>query len=151
MKYKKSIQIKAIVLLLVFLLNTVIGFSCGIGLAMEVNAHTHDKNTPTHPPVKDSGSHHFNAADNFQQQLVGKYNNKDNCCNDSVVKFAQLDKAVTNSVTVNLNNTFFTALVYGFYLSDVLSTSQVTNHIPLARWWFPLPSDIRVSIQSLQI
>ena len=113
--------------------------------------HQHEEGTPPHHHDNASGSHHHGDADNHHQQSKDKSDNKDNCCNDSVLQFAKLDKTVTNTVTVDFNNTVFAAFVQVFYLSDILSTSQVAKHLPVVRWCFPPPPDIRVSIQSFQI
>jgi len=160
-KYKNSIQFKALILLLVFSLNTVVGFACAVGMDMGFNTqhhentdaitHQHEEGTPPHHHDKTSGSHHHSDADNHHQQPIDKSDSKDNCCNDSVLQFAKLDKTVTNAVKVNFNNTLFVALIHVFYLSDILSSSQVAKHLPAVRWCFPPPPDIRVSIQSFQI
>lgn len=121
-----------------------ISFACSVGIDMSFNSkhhHAEEKVTIDH-----HGSHH-NEGNNHYKSKDGK----DNCCNDSILQFAKLDKTVTATVKVNFNNTVFVAAIDVFYLSDILSTSQVTNHIPLARWCFPIPPDIRVSIQSFQI
>ncbi len=160
-KYKNSIQINAIILLLVFSLNTIILFACALGMDMgfrsqhhensDAITHQHEEGTLPHHHDKASDSHHHNDADNHQQQLKDKSDNKNNCCNDSVLKFEKLDKTVTNTVKVNFNTPVFVALIHIFYLSDFLSTSQITKHLPVVRWCFPPPPDIRVSIQSFQI
>ena len=57
MKIRLSIKFKAIFLTIIFLLNTVVGFACTVGIDMGFNRGHHDdhssvaKNTPhSHPP-----------------------------------------------------------------------------------------------------
>lgn len=146
-----------------FSLNTIVGFACAVGMDMDMGfnskhhettgaiTHQHEEGTPPHHHDKTSGSHHHSDADNHHQNPIDKSENKDNCCNDSVLQFAKLDKTITNAAKVNLDNSSFISLIYVFYLSDILSTSQVVKHLPVVRWCFPPPPDIRVSIQSFQI
>ena len=144
-----------------FSLNTVVGFACALGMDMEFNsqhhenadaiAHQHEEGTPSHHHDNSSGSHHHDDMDNHPQQSKSEQNKKDNCCNDNVIKFEQLDKSITNAVKVTFNSTVFAALVHVLYFSDIVSASQVTHQLPIARWCFPAPPDIRVSIQSFQI
>lgn len=140
-----SIEIKAFILLFVFSLNVLISFACSVGIDMGFNSkHHHDGENKA---MTYYGSHHHDGTDNHHKSK----GNKNNCCNDTVIKFGQIDKTVANTVKINFDSSVFAALTYIFYLSDVLSSSQVITHTPLARWCFPLPHDIRVSIQSFQI
>src|SRR6185312_7129393 len=108
MNRKKSIQIKAAFLLIVFSLNTVIGFACAVGLDMGFNSHHHEESaievSENHHQDK---SHHHDEADVHHHQTN---NDKDNCCNNEVMKFQQVDKAVASSITLIIP-VFFTSLL----------------------------------------
>lgn len=122
---------------MVFAMNTIVGFACAIGVDMRFNSKHHHEDKATeavvhvhpdgkrhvHEENKESHSHgksnHHDQANN--QKKSG--NENDNCCNDKVTKFEQLDKSVPNSLTI-INPVFFVALVSSFYNIDVLFASQ---------------------------
>ena len=151
MKRNRYIQIRAALLLIVFSLNTVIGFACALGLDMGFNdKHHHDGDgtkiqKSSHHPDK---SHH-NHADNDHHKSK---NDTDNCCNDSIMKFAQLDKLLAQCSNFTVNPVFFTVFVSTYYNIDALLTSQVTKSIKyFVRNHHPPIPDIRIEIQSFQI
>lgn len=149
MKRKKSIQLKAAFLLIVFSLNTVIGFACTVGLDMGFNSHHHEESaievSENHHHDK---SHHHDEADIHHHQTN---NNKDNCCNDEVMKFQQVDKNIATSFTL-ISPVFFTSFLASFYNIDILSSNNRISTIKyfVRRHHPPIP-DIRVAIQSFQI
>ncbi|MEO5946211.1 MAG: hypothetical protein ABIP79_05305, partial [Chitinophagaceae bacterium] len=101
MKNNSSIKLKAVFLLIVFSLNTLVGFACALGVAMGFNSKHHHQTNATeavihlhadgkehvHQEKKKSHSHdklhHHDQADD--QKKSGS--EKDNCCNDKVIKF----------------------------------------------------------------
>jgi hypothetical protein len=158
-KSKTSIQLKAAFLLIVFSINTIVGFACAIGIDMGFNFTHHDEKT-----IETSGHVHADGKRHQHQNIVTKHHeaannehhklkdDKNNCCNDKVTQFAQLDKALSPSLSFLVNPLFFTALVSTFYNIDISFLSQrsltikyfVRSHHP------PIP-DIRIAIQSFQI
>jgi len=149
MNRNKSIQLKAAFLLIVFSLNTVIGFACAVGLDMGFNSHHHEESaievTENHHHNK---SHHHDEADIHHHQTN---NNKDNCCNDEVMKFQQVDKAIASSVTL-VSPIFFTSFLASFYNIDIFSSKNRTSDIKyFVRSHHPPIPDIRIAIQSFQI
>ena len=142
MKRKKSIQFKALFLLIVFSLNTVIGFACAVGMDMGFNSHHHEESSIT------SASMHHNDANVENHQTK---NDKDNCCNDEVMQFQKIDKAIASSINV-VNPVSFTTYVASFYNIDILSASTQISAIKyFARSYHPPISDIRIAIRSFQI
>jgi hypothetical protein len=149
MNRNKSIQFKAAFLLIVFSLNTVIGFACAVGMNMGFNSHHHEESaieaTENHHHDK---SHHHDEADVSHQKTN---NDKDNCCNDEVMKFQQVDKNIATSFSL-ISPVFFTSFLASFYNIDILSSN---NRISIIKYFVrrhhpPIP-DIRVAIQSFQI
>ena len=163
---KFSIQLKAAFLLMIFSLNTIIGFACAIGFDMSFNSKHHDDEEATEAVVhvhgdgkkhihkektnshNHSNSHHHEEANKHKTDN----NEKDNCCNDKVIKFDQLDKSLTPSVNAVFNPVFFTAFLASFYNANILFSSQI---VPNTRYFVrghhpPIP-DIRIAIQSFQI
>ena len=166
MKRNLSIKIKAAFLLLVFSLNTIIGFACAIGINMGFNSHHHDEEATAatvhiHADGKrhihhneasnyshDKSSHHHDDADNHHQNSK---DGKDNCCHDKVIKIAQVDKSVPQSLNI-VHPVFFTALIYSFYNIDGSFLSQGSPNIKyFVRSHHPPIPDIRIAIQSFQI
>ena len=150
MNRKNSIQLKAAFLIIVFSLNTVIGFACAVGLDMGFNTHHHNCHeivilTTSH---HQDTSHHNSEANNDHHKSK---DGKDNCCNDQVMKFSQLDKSVPQSLNV-INPIFLTAFVSTWYGIDVLNISNVHTSIKyFVRSYHPPIPDIRIVIQSFQI
>ncbi len=97
-------------------------------------------------------SHH--AAPAHQEKTCCSHNpngKKDNCCNNEVLKFSQLDKSVPATLNIAAP-VFFTAFISSFYNID-LSASAVknTNADFFSRSHHPPIPDIRIAIQSFQI
>ncbi len=150
MKVKRSIQFKAAFLMIVFSLNTLIGFSCAIGMDMGFNInHHHDKEQTASMQMHSSVENHSHdeAINNHHSSKEGK----DNCCNGGVLKFNQLDKSFPGSFN-NINPVFLTTFLSSFYNSGVLFQSLETSAIKyFVRSYHPPIPDIRVAIQSFQI
>ena len=136
---------------MVFSLNIIIGFACAMGLDMGFNSHHVDEEitiADNHSHHHDQSHHHDEADNDHNKSKDGK----DNCCNDKVMKFTQLDKSVPQSSNPVINPVFLTAFVSSFYHVDVLHSSNVTTNIkPFVRSTPPTISDIRIVIQSFQI
>jgi hypothetical protein len=160
MKTNKSIQLKAAFLLMVFSLNTVIGFACSIGMDMGFNTKHHYEEAAEasvhihadgkkHVHKEASKHHHHDEAENEHHKSKGT---KENCCNDGVMKFTQLDKVVSQSVNIVFHPIFFTAFISSFYYIETLHALSVNVSIKhFVRSYHPPISDIRIAIQSFQI
>jgi hypothetical protein len=150
MNRKKSIQLKAAFLLIVFSLNTVIGFACAVGLDMGFNSHHHEEeitDIPVHVHADGKKHQHHDEAVTHQHSS----GEKDNCCNDEVMKFQQVDKAIASSVTL-ISPVVFTSFLASFYNIDILSSnSRISDIKYFVRSHHPPIPDIRIAIQSFQI
>ncbi len=160
-----SIQIRAAFLLMVFALNTVVGFACSVGVDMGFNSkHHHDdeateavvhihKDGKKHIHSENKESHGRGISPNHDQanNPHKSGSDKDNCCNDKVKSFQQLDKSVPNSVKV-IHPVFFTAFLASYYNINILPHTDIVKDIkPFVRSYHPPISDIRIAIQSFQI
>jgi hypothetical protein len=155
LKTNPTIQFKAAFLVIVFSLNTIIGFSCAVGMDMGFNSKHHQEKealettTHTHADLK---SHHAVTA-NLEKNCDDHNSNgkKDNCCNDEVLKFSKLDKSVPGTLRID-GPRFFTAFVFSFYNVDC-SFFPVNNvgPRPFTPSHHPPIPDIRIAIQSFQI
>lgn len=159
MKGNTSIQLKAAMLLIVFSLNTVLGFACSIGLDMsynkshhteettEVLVHVHDDGKNHHHENEPKKSHHEEPAAN--QPDKNDDAQKNDCCTNEIMEFQQLDKNLAANSGTNMQ-VFFAILSTFFGIENFISV-QSSSPKYIASYFHPPPPDIRIVIQSFQI
>ncbi|MET3114187.1 hypothetical protein AAKU52_001920 [Pedobacter sp. CG_S7] len=146
MKCETTIKLKAVFLLFVFLLNTLVGFACATGLE-GISGHKHHENegeilAPNHSESMDHDSdhHHFAKED------------KENCCKDEVAKLVMADKVFASGIGLNIQPLVSYTIVTSFYQFDVLgSLVYISKPKYFVRHHHPPIPDIRINIQSFQI
>ncbi|MBN8718693.1 MAG: hypothetical protein J0H85_04555 [Sediminibacterium magnilacihabitans] len=166
MKSNRTIKIKALFLLAIFSLNTVVGFACSLGLDMgfnsrhhsheesekqeHVNGHHHEGNkshSHQHGPV----SHHHTDSGNNIASFSSP--GEENCCTDFVVGFQNTDKQIAekSSIPQKGTNTLL-YLVFAPPSAELLNAKGFAEHsrIPPREIDYS-PPDIRVFIQSFLI
>ena len=157
MKNRISIQLKAAFLIIVFSLNTIIGFACAIGINMGFNAPHHRDEEATeiqeHEHADDNHHHaeatkHHDEGDKDHQKSK---DGKDDCCNDKVIKFNEIDKSYSHSLTTVVNPIFFTIYLVLFNNTHLFYTSNIISTKYFVRSYHPPISNIRIEIQSFQI
>ena len=108
---------------MIFSLNTIVGFACAVGVDMGFNTkHHHDEET-TEAVVhvhKDGKKHihqeqkesHGHDKSHHHDETSSTDNSKgdDNCCNNKVRTFDELDKSIPNPLSI-INPVFFTAFI----------------------------------------
>ena len=172
MKRNSTLQVKAAFLLLVFALNTVVGFACAVRTNLGATKHQHTEETTgkgghehangskhqhTIPEKKavpahmhaDSKKHHHEAIKN-EEKPDGK-SGKDDCCNNGVIKFQNLDKNLSQNTRLVIDNPEFISLFQAFPGVDLFKPSGISQQKNKARYFHPPPPDIRIIIQSFQI
>lgn len=137
-------------LLLVFSLNTVLGFACGAGWNLGYNAahHQQGKIAKPHSGTMHAEHHH---AETYDQPMPDSTQDED-CCTQNVLKISLTDKFVPKFVDrVNPVYFFSFALPYRvifphawMYLSGNSFSYLIPGHHP------PI-TDIRIAIQRFQI
>ena len=154
MKYKNSILLKAAFLLIAFSLNTIVGFSCSIGINMGFNSpHHHDMEAKEVHVHKDGKVHLHKKAphEHPKSHANPKKAGKDDCCNDTVVKLSKDDKPVPQSNIVIAPLTVATYFI-PFFSPDISYPSQANRAIKYyVRNYHPPIPDIRIAIRSFQI
>jgi len=150
---KKSIQIKAAFLLVVFVFNIVVGFACGLGIDMGFNAGGLEKrksNSKIHTHA--DGKKHQHGAEKTKHNHSDKNHHEEgSCCTDGVVKLAQADKAVPAG-TALAHSVFSADIIHNFQPVNLSYHSQATVSIKyFVRGHHPPIPDIRIAIQSFQI
>src|SRR6476469_5198618 len=148
MSTQQNNSIKALLLLVVFSVNTLAGFACSIGVDMGYNNH-HHKNGKAHSHKK-CALHHTNAHNHVSTMVSFNDITKDDCCSNTVTKFNLLDKSVTD-------NSF--QWQAGIFPIVYLSTFFIKTGNPVVqnvKSWFQFvrrscsldDTDIRIAIQS---
>ncbi|MEO8763167.1 MAG: hypothetical protein ABI416_02725 [Ginsengibacter sp.] len=152
-------QLKAIFLIIVFSLNTIIGFACALGIEMGFNisdCHETKENNDINPRCPDGEKHCKSDAvvKHADQSGVHQKTKTENggCCNDKVMKFNELDKLASHSLNSSVYAIFFSAVFAFIYKSDIFYTTYITGNIKyFVRGYHPPIPDIRIAINSFQI
>ncbi len=174
MKRNKSIKFKAAFLLLVFGLNTVVGFACALGLDMGFNTPHHKEKTkdpaihvhadgkkhvhqkePVAPKVHvhANGKKHEHAAapavqHHEEKKVHGK--EKDDCCNDDVLKFQNLDKNLAQKAKTIVDAPVLLIILTTIFQLNI-SQAVATPLLPVVRYLFPPPPNILIAIHRFQV
>jgi len=159
MKEKISIQLKAAFLLLVFSMNTMIGFACAVGIDMGFNAKHHDEEVteiPIHVHADGNKHHHNNEPKKYghNQSAPNHHDDKnaskkDDCCTGEVLQFNQLDKSLAAKVGIDIP--VFVAIITVYFGINIFETVQLPAQKYTARHFHPPPPDICIAIQRFQI
>lgn len=179
MNKKISIQLKAVFLLLVFSLNTVVGFACALGMDMGFNTSHHNSDATEvkeiHVHADGAKHHHDSASDNqladkdesgsanhhrhnnnkfaLQQQdgksIAGQ--DEGGCCSNEVLKFQSLDKNLNQTTNNIADAPVFIAMLSTFLGVDLVSIIRDVPSKYKSRFYYPPPPDIRIAIQRFQI
>ena len=146
-----SIQIKATLLLIVFSLNTIIGFACAVGIDMGFNTKHHDNGVATETPVHvhADGNKHDHHEANKHTHDEKKSSEKDDCCNDKVVKFQNAEKNITLKAVIA--SPAFVAIVNTFFGVDLFTVINAFPQKNIIRFFYPPPPNILVAIQKFQV
>lgn len=152
---------KALVLLTVFSLNTVVSFACSLSSLFH-NLHHHNSSAKIerhhghrhdHAKGHTHGKAHVHPHDKAPEERQDHHSNgaKDDCCSNSVVVMQQADKSVSRSIEVP--NVFFVASVltplYHLSFSEAIPKKAFKHNL---RWRHPTTiQDLRIVIQSFQI
>ena len=157
MQFTKIKYYKAIFLLIVFSMNSVVSFACSFSnlfhsfhhhKTIAVAEHKHaDKH---HHNKNESAKHqHNNVTDHLHDNNSQKPED-DNCCSNKVVEIEKVEKAVSRTIAAP-EVIFLTSLFVSYtelYLSRQ-DTDILQNH---TRWRNPATiPDLRIVIQSFQI
>ena len=159
MKYRTAIKIKALTLLIVFSLNTVMGFACSLGIDMGYNSkHHHNQgNTVKQHSSKTVGTCHTRGNDEgfseLQHDQGSDSANDQDCCSHGVLKFLKLDKNISPSATSDIIGPLIMLdfrFTYQIDLTEYLKSNANNNYYFTSTHHSPIP-DIRIAIHSFLI
>lgn len=137
----RHIQCKAAVLLVVFSLNTWVGFACSMGIEMGFNS-------PHHATEITKAQVHIHKDGKKHEHKDGS-DKKDDCCNGKVIKLQIADKNLDHSQTlINTPVLFLSGTFYRIPVYDIIKGKTQTY---FASQFHPPPRDIRIAIRSFQI
>lgn len=148
MKESISIKLKAILLLIVFSMNSIISFACAVRVNMAFNDKHHVEEiteNPVHIHAEGNENKHHNHANHDKN----KSSEKGGCCNDKIVKFQNLEKNITAKTMIKVP--LFVAIVSTFPGIDLYNITKRYPQKIVVRFYYPPPSDILISIQKFQV
>ncbi len=153
MKRSISIQLKAALLLIVFGLNTVVGFACAVGIDMGFNNTHHDEEaTEVHQHADGiKHDHHNQTSKHKHEEKKSEKKEKKGCCNDEVQKLQSLDKALNQNIKTSVNLPTFVVIASTFLGIGISTSTETYPPKNIIRYFYPPPADIRIAIQSFQI
>ena len=154
MKRNISIQLKAALLLIVFSMNTAIGFACAVGVDMGFNSKHHDDDDEEVTEaihIHTGGARHLHHDESDKHYHDTKEDSEnDGCCNHDVVKFQDLDKTLAKNINYTIPVPVFVAVLNSFSATTPLNYSYIPSKKLILHFFHP-PPDIRILIQSFQI
>ena len=140
--------------MIVFALNTVVGFACALGVDMGFNSKHHHDDEATeagiHVHADGTKYHHHDKANNHHYDSKEDAE-KDGCCNDKVINFLTLDKNLAPNTNIAISTPEFIPFLSNFFGIDIFKPSLVSRQKYIVRFFHPPPPDIRVLIRSFQI
>lgn len=142
---------KAIFLLVIFLLNTVVGFGCA--LAMDGNDHdenhSHEKTNHTH---KDHNHDHLKGHEHKSTPISDQnLANEDHCCKTLVNDLVTQSKLVPESGKVQVVLPVMWLPDYSYALLIPVAVEELDQRVYVDQRERPPNEDIRIVIQSFQI
>lgn len=155
MTRQRKNKIIGLILLLVFSLNTVVGFACSIGVDMGYNDkhHQHDASNKTADSHSHAGKHqHDHGKTSGDSNGVNNSKNETDCCTNGVTDFIKLDKSIAGTIDLQ-PLVSLVAFVSSFLLPAQESTLPETSTYGYVRrsWRLSNDTDLRIVIQSFQI
>lgn len=142
MKPNRAIQLKAILLLVVFSLNTIVGFACAVGMNMGFNKHHHHETVS----LSTAAHHHHH-----EELAKSKATEDGNCCTDNATQLSGADKLLAQTINSGIETPVALIALHFLYSSNFSSLIQGTKKIQVVRPYILNSRGIRVSIQSFQI
>ena len=147
---------KAMILIIVFSLNTVVSFACSFSSMFHGFHHHNSSSTASHQEDNhhthhDTAHSHETSGDHHHKNDQTAGDSKDDCCSASVVQIEKSDKSVSNHIQTP-NPIFTTAFIATYTTLLNLLGHQKTLVPTYVRWRVPATiQDIRIVIQSFQI
>jgi hypothetical protein len=143
----------ALLLLVVFSVNTIAGLACSIGINMGYNADHHKRGKRySHRCAKGHNKHKHNHLNSTITQF-NDGNSKDDCCSNNVTKFALLDKSVVANIVQSKTSIVLSAFTKTFVSQTINQSGLTVNPVFqfVRRSSFLNDRDIQTAIRRFQI
>ena len=142
-----TIRIKALFLLVVFSMNTMLGFACSIGVDLGYNTNHHKQETSSlnSGADHDCGGMEDEAADNTSPV------NTHDCCKDGVLKFNLSDKSPSSTIKIDAPGHTAFSVAASYLLQSLAIEDVLLNHYYVRSDHPPISKDIRISTHSFRI
>jgi hypothetical protein len=149
---QKGNHIKALFLLVVFSLNTLVSFACSLGgffHSFHHSASSAVEGQHGHHPHKEGHQHHGNASHHDSKPSEKP---DDDCCSKNLVTIEKVEKAISRTIQAP-EATFLASFLTAF--SSLFALLPAEESLPSpdsVRWRIPATiQDLRIVIQSFQI
>ena len=139
---------KAIFLLVVFLLNTAVGFGCALHMS---HSEDHEAHHDGHKHHHEHGSHHLAIKANLQANKVSIGDKDAPCCQGAVNNFISIAKQLPQTVKSDLAYPVADFVTNHYFSLKAFFSVASKQQIIVNQRQRPPTSDIRISIQSFQI
>ncbi|MFF5383322.1 hypothetical protein [Pedobacter suwonensis] len=141
---------KAIFLLVIFLLNTVVGFGCALGMEEDHDNHSHTK-----AAVHEHKDHQHNHGESHEHQVTSipglNFSKEDPCCKKLINELTIQSKLIPGSAKVLVVLPVVWLTNYAYTLLVPVSSIEPDQSGYVDHRYRPPNEDIRISIQSFQI
>jgi ABC-type nickel/cobalt efflux system permease component RcnA len=149
MKGNISIQLKAAFLIMVFSMNTIIGFAFALGVDMGFNSkHHHDHDEEVHVDCKEQ---QHNDEETKHHHESKEDSEKGGCCNEGVIKFQNLEKNLNQNNTQVIYVHVFVTMLSNFWSINIFNCDKALPQQYKVSVFHPPPTDILIAIQRFQI
>lgn len=143
---------KAIFLLVIFLLNTVVGFGCALGMEGDNHDENHSHAELAHHEHKDHDHHHSVNHEHKSSPLSGlNYSKEDPCCKTLVNDLVTQSKLVPENAKVQVVLPILWLPNYAYALLVQVLDIAPNQSVYADHRERPPNGDIRIAIQSFQI
>ncbi|HVG11938.1 MAG TPA: hypothetical protein VM843_02990 [Flavisolibacter sp.] len=148
MKDKRT-YVKALLMLTVFSMNTVVSFACSLSTLFHQSHHNSTAGQPDHHHNK--GTHDDEHAEHQYDPKASDAKDVNDCCSESVLAIEQVEKSVSR--TIEAPDVFFLTVLLASYSSTFQFSTLPKAVFPYHdRWRVPTTiQDLRIVIQSFQI
>lgn len=143
---------KAIFLLVIFLLNTVVGFGCALGMEGDHNDENHSHPESAHHVHKDQNHHHSGVHEHKTTPISGQnFSKEDPCCTTLVNDLVTQSKLVPENGKVQVVLPIMWLPDYSYALLIPVTDVELDQSLYVHHRERPPNEDIRIVIQSFQI
>jgi len=144
----KRVYIKALLLLTVFSMNTIVGTACSLSKVFHSSHHHGSSASNKHSHTKGTHSHKHHTATDEKHTEHGS----DECCSKSSIQFDKLDKSIAQSLEIQAIGFSSVVLISLHNTILLISRNKDRSLISHVRWRLPATiQDLRIVMQSFQI